>query len=165
MASSESGQGHMCLSAPEISGFIAILRAAFYQSEGIAPQRASSHGSAAMKGRRQRKIIRRRTEGIQSDFIKRLTSDYQDSAGAIEGTRTPTPLRVHGPEPCASANSATMAWIRLRQFPPLRQKWVGFGEPQSPPPGKNCIPILQRRRWLSNQRRATLAVKSLRSEI
>src|SRR5229473_5531906 len=31
--------------------------------------------------------------------------------GAIEGTRTPTPLRVHGPEPCASANSATMAWI------------------------------------------------------
>src|SRR5580704_5530840 len=31
--------------------------------------------------------------------------------GAIEGTRTPTPLRVHGPEPCASANSATMAKI------------------------------------------------------
>jgi hypothetical protein len=29
--------------------------------------------------------------------------------GAIEGTRTPTPLPVHGPEPCASANSATMA--------------------------------------------------------
>src|SRR5271166_5251974 len=29
--------------------------------------------------------------------------------GAIEGTRTPTPLRVHGPEPCASANSATSA--------------------------------------------------------
>src|SRR5260370_32121167 len=31
------------------------------------------------------------------------------SFGAIEGTRTPTPLPVHGPEPCASANSATMA--------------------------------------------------------
>src|SRR5580700_2515689 len=31
------------------------------------------------------------------------------TVGAIEGTRTPTPLRVHGPEPCASANSATMA--------------------------------------------------------
>jgi hypothetical protein len=30
-------------------------------------------------------------------------------AGAEEGTRTPTPLRVHGPEPCASANSATSA--------------------------------------------------------
>src|SRR5437016_9298804 len=29
--------------------------------------------------------------------------------GAEEGTRTPTPLRVHGPEPCASANSATTA--------------------------------------------------------
>src|ERR1700757_3070262 len=45
--------------------------------------------------------------------------------GAEEGTRTPTPLRVHGPEPCASANSATSArkrscrttvrlWKRLR---------------------------------------------------
>src|SRR5690348_716750 len=30
--------------------------------------------------------------------------------GAEEGTRTPTPLRVHGPEPCASANSATSAF-------------------------------------------------------
>ena len=29
--------------------------------------------------------------------------------GAEGGTRTPTPLRVHGPEPCASANSATTA--------------------------------------------------------
>src|ERR1019366_1893966 len=36
---------------------------------------------------------------------KDLASDY----GAEEGTRTPTPLRVHGPEPCASANSATSA--------------------------------------------------------
>src|SRR5689334_9180058 len=32
--------------------------------------------------------------------------------GAEEGTRTPTPLRVHGPEPCASANSATSAKVR-----------------------------------------------------
>ena len=31
------------------------------------------------------------------------------NSGAEEGTRTPTPLRVHGPEPCASANSATSA--------------------------------------------------------
>jgi len=31
------------------------------------------------------------------------------STGAEGGTRTPTPLRVHGPEPCASANSATTA--------------------------------------------------------
>ena len=29
--------------------------------------------------------------------------------GAEEGTRTPTPLRVRGPEPRASANSATSA--------------------------------------------------------
>src|SRR5271163_1130314 len=29
--------------------------------------------------------------------------------GAEGGTRTPTPLRVHGPEPCASANSTTSA--------------------------------------------------------
>jgi hypothetical protein len=34
---------------------------------------------------------------------------HSNFPGAIEGTRTPTPLRVHGPEPCASANSATMA--------------------------------------------------------
>src|SRR5882672_4043901 len=33
----------------------------------------------------------------------------QNVDGAEEGTRTPTPLRVHGPEPCASANSATSA--------------------------------------------------------
>src|SRR6202035_2589069 len=40
--------------------------------------------------------------------------------GAIEGTRTPTPLRVHGPEPCASANSATSAFEMRR--PVLRQR-------------------------------------------
>src|SRR5579862_4416045 len=40
-----------------------------------------------------------------------LIGDLQLRAlnGAEEGTRTPTPLRVHGPEPCASANSATSA--------------------------------------------------------
>jgi|SRR5208282_5577156 hypothetical protein len=46
--------------------------------------------------------------------------------GAIEGTRTPTPLRVHGPEPCASANSATMAivtWLRSDPCePPFRRE-------------------------------------------
>ena len=35
--------------------------------------------------------------------------------GAIEGTRTPTPLRVRGPEPRASANSATMAQTSIVQ--------------------------------------------------
>ena len=38
-----------------------------------------------------------------------LPSDWEIRIGAEEGTRTPTPLRVHGPEPCASANSATSA--------------------------------------------------------
>ena len=38
-----------------------------------------------------------------------LNQDSPTLLGAIEGTRTPTPLPVHGPEPCASANSATMA--------------------------------------------------------
>src|SRR3984885_14782096 len=42
--------------------------------------------------------------------------------GAIEGTRTPTPLRVHGPEPCASANSATMAsGLSLQRRPKSRR--------------------------------------------
>ena len=35
--------------------------------------------------------------------------EFSLNSGAEEGTRTPTPLRVHGPEPCASANSATSA--------------------------------------------------------
>jgi hypothetical protein len=53
-----------------------------------------------------------------------LNSGHQDGhqaaklrkkrTGAEEGTRTPTPLRVHGPEPCASANSATSA-LEMRQ--------------------------------------------------
>ena len=44
--------------------------------------------------------------------------------GAEEGTRTPTPLRAHGPEPCASANSATSAKVtRMRAIvaPPSRR--------------------------------------------
>ena len=41
--------------------------------------------------------------------LYREMSSWKTTNGAIEGTRTPTPLPVHGPEPCASANSATMA--------------------------------------------------------
>ena len=45
--------------------------------------------------------------------LKKSTGAKRSNAplvfGAEEGTRTPTPLRVHGPEPCASANSATSA--------------------------------------------------------
>ena len=35
--------------------------------------------------------------------------ELADSTGAEGGTRTPTPLRAHDPESCASANSATSA--------------------------------------------------------
>ncbi len=43
----------------------------------------------------------------------------RQTSGAEEGTRTPTPLRVRGPEPRASANSATSA----RDTKPAR--WAG----------------------------------------
>src|SRR5689334_21092451 len=36
-------------------------------------------------------------------------TQWRQRLGAEEGTRTPTSLRIHGPEPCASANSATSA--------------------------------------------------------
>ena len=39
----------------------------------------------------------------------RSLRDLLKTLGAEEGTRTPTPLRVRGPEPRASANSATSA--------------------------------------------------------
>jgi len=42
-----------------------------------------------------------------------------------------------------------MAWILLRQLPPLRQKWDGCGDHKAAP-GKNCISILQTHRPLSN---------------
>src|SRR5215469_345813 len=41
--------------------------------------------------------------------MEAIGNDGNKNRGAEEGTRTPTPLRVHGPEPCASANSATSA--------------------------------------------------------
>src|SRR2546428_11895026 len=61
--------------------------------------------------------------------------------GATEGTRTPTPLRVHGPEPCASANSATMA-----KSVAGRPSRATFQE-------RTTTNILQAHRWLSNQGR------------
>jgi hypothetical protein len=62
----------------------------------------------------------RRLAGVSERFLRagaccrnpeRAKRVEGSRAGAIEGTRTPTPLRVHGPEPCASANSATMAKV------------------------------------------------------
>jgi hypothetical protein len=52
------------------------------------------------------------------------TEVFNYQAGAEEGTRTPTPLRVHGPEPCASANSATSALMGARQTPALRREYL-----------------------------------------
>src|SRR4029077_10452520 len=46
---------------------------------------------------------------VNDKVDRQPTPGRRKNLGAIEGTRTPTPLRVHGPEPCASANSATMA--------------------------------------------------------
>src|SRR5580698_11489622 len=61
-------------------------------------------------------------------------------SGAIEGTRTPTPLPVHGPEPCASANSATMASGPTLQRRPLGRRIR-----------KTYTPILQTRSRVSNR--------------
>src|SRR5260370_19548841 len=51
-----------------------------------------------------RKVVRPRLRAIPRSLDLSI-----GKIGAEEGTRTPTPLRVHGPEPCASANSATSA--------------------------------------------------------
>jgi hypothetical protein len=51
---------------------------------------------------------------------RRQLWSFRREIGAEEGTRTPTPLRVHGPEPCASANSATSARIN-----PAQRGWIG----------------------------------------
>ena len=45
----------------------------------------------------------------QKALCSRLATQGASFHGAEEGTRTPTPLRVRGPEPRASANSATSA--------------------------------------------------------
>jgi integrase len=46
------------------------------------------------------------------------TSEVPESLGAEGGTRTPTPLRAHDPESCASANSATSARARPPSYGP-----------------------------------------------
>jgi integrase len=45
-------------------------------------------------------------------------SEVSESLGAEGGTRTPTPLRAHDPESCASANSATSARARPPSYGP-----------------------------------------------
>src|SRR6478735_9717956 len=67
-----------------------------------------------------------------------LDRSFRENSGAEEGTRTPTPLRVHGPEPCASANSATSALCCARPNPALRREiliyFKGFAECVKPGP-------------------------------
>src|SRR6478672_12622176 len=67
-----------------------------------------------------------------------LDRSFRENSGAIEGTRTPTPLRVHGPEPCASANSATMASV------------LRCGAAEAALMEETTPSILQRRRRVSN---------------
>jgi hypothetical protein len=63
--------------------------------------------------------------------------------GAEEGTRTPTPLRVHGPEPCASANSATSASRNLYSLV-LAPHCQTPARPIPPPP-RPALPLHQNR--------------------
>ena len=51
----------------------------------------------------------REATNSKTDLTVRSSLLILKSLGAEEGTRTPTPLRVRGPEPRASANSATSA--------------------------------------------------------
>jgi hypothetical protein len=67
-----------------------------------APRRRERSGSLLPKSRAQRGTS--------------LASNLHWNLGAEEGTRTPTPLRVHGPEPCASANSATSARVEASEI-------------------------------------------------
>jgi hypothetical protein len=64
--------------------------------------------------------------------------------GAIEGTRTPTPLPVHGPEPCASANSATMAILDCNAAaalrPPCQELRFHFYSPVTGCQTAACLP-------------------------
>ena len=77
-------------------------------------------GVSAATGSREMSSRSHRTDGAKAALAKWVCQGIryqltlcQECAyldfGAEEGTRTPTPLRVHGPEPCASANSATSA--------------------------------------------------------
>src|SRR5579864_3227128 len=82
--------------------------------------------------------MRLRAEGVS---ISNHKSTISLKLGAIEGTRTPTPLPVHGPEPCASANSATMAsGLTLQRRPQGRRI------------RKTYVNILQAQGHVSNQR-------------
>ena len=48
----------------------------------------------------------------------RVERAVTELSGAEGGTRTPTPLRAHDPESCASANSATSARAGISSYGP-----------------------------------------------
>src|ERR1700678_2998828 len=81
----------------------------------------------------------------RADSSGKLGSGENFYFGAIEGTRTPTPLPVHGPEPCASANSATMAILDRPIFGPAMQR-----RPEGRRVSKINFSILQAHHRLSN---------------
>jgi hypothetical protein len=63
----------------------------------------------------------RKTELYRWISLGRISIFDSKRTGAEEGTRTPTPLRVRGPEPRASANSATSARVDPGLTSPNRQ--------------------------------------------
>ena len=81
----------------------------FQESTDDEPSAAIVHRKGAAFHRTQNLFIQRarRCCRTYAGLVGRRKNEQE--AGAEEGTRTPTPLRVHGPEPCASANSATSA--------------------------------------------------------
>src|SRR3954465_15719462 len=80
------------------------------------------------------------------------------SNGAEEGTRTPPPLRVHGPEPCASANSATSASKLLSGAGRLEGRYCGIYSYKASTECQTWTGTLRKRAW-PRQIRAREAVK------
>ena len=54
--------------------------------------------------------------GTSGDQVEMGAGEVVEFSGAEGGTRTPTPLRAHDPESCASANSATSARARPTSY-------------------------------------------------
>ena len=99
------------------------------RSKGLELDPASGNGPEQSEIPLAKSLAPRRISG----FTK-----HDSVSGAIEGTRTPTPLPVHGPEPCASANSATMAsGLTLQRRPEgRRMKDLRFHSTGAPIPVK-----------------------------
>lgn len=68
--------------------------------------------------RKRRKRMNNVIASVHASFslFSGVCGERRSTFGAEEGTRTPTPLRVRGPEPRASANSATSARFTSSAF-------------------------------------------------